>query len=129
MRLCPLSRRHEFPFTLMLKREDLPPPNLLALSSFSSQDSGDFRRHFIFDPARILCVAGYFRCIGDSFPVHVFPATFPVATVSVAISLVCPISSPREVSASCLWWCRFLSSRIFDGVGEPGDNGIATGCR
>ena len=68
MRLCPLSRRHEFPFTLMLKREDLPPPNLLALSSFSSQNSGDFRRHVVFNPARILCVAGYFRCIGNSFP-------------------------------------------------------------
>ena len=65
VRLCPLSRRHDaFPFDLMLKREDLPPPNLLALSSFSSQDSGDFRRHFVIDPARILCVAGYFCCIG-----------------------------------------------------------------
>ena len=55
---------------------------------------------------------------------HVFPATLSVATVSVAISLVCPISSLREVSACRLWWCRFLSSRIFDGVGKPRGWGV-----
>ena len=56
-----------------------------------------------------------------------FPATFPVAPVSVVLPLVCSMSSPREVSARRLWWCRFLSSRIFDGVGKPRAMGVVTG--
>ena len=64
-----------------------PPLHSRALSRFSSPDSGDFRRHVVIDPARILCVAGYFRCIGV-VPVQVFPATFPVAPVSVVSSSV-----------------------------------------
>ena len=81
-----------------------PPPPLhsRALSRFSSPDSSDFRRPVVIDPARILCVAGYFCCIGI-VSVQVFPAT-SVATVSVVISLVCPY----EISARCSWWCGFL---------------------
>ena len=67
----------------MPRGEGLPPLHPQALSQFYLINSGDFRRHFVIDPARILCVAGYFRCIGDSFPVHVSPATFLVALASV----------------------------------------------
>ena len=48
-----------------------PPPTLTGVKQIYSLDSGDFRRHVVFYPARILCVAGYFRCIG-AVPVHVF---------------------------------------------------------
>ena len=49
---------------------------------------------------------------------HVFPATFPVAPVSVVISPICPY----EISARCLWWCGFLSLSILDG-GQMEENG------
>ena len=43
-----------------------PPLYSRALSKFPSPDRSDFRRHFVFDPARILCAAGYFCCIGNT---------------------------------------------------------------
>ena len=48
-----------------------------------------------------------------------FPATFPVATVSLVIPLVCPY----EISARRFWWCGFLSPSILDGgqLEEDGD--------
>ena len=54
-------------------------------------------------------MAGYFRCIGTG-PVQVFPATCPVATVSLFIFPICPY----EISARRLWWCGFLSLTILD---------------
>ena len=89
----------------MPRGEDLPPPlHPQALSKVYSLDSGDFRRYVVIDPARILCVAGYFCCIGIG-PMH-FPATFLVATVSVVLLPVCPTN---EISARRFWWCGFLS--------------------
>ena len=68
MRACrasmPVVAPSRVPVHLNAQKGGFTPPNLLALSSFSSQDSGDFRRHFVFDPARIFCVAGYCCCIG-----------------------------------------------------------------
>ena len=93
------------------------PPHLFSVKGFLKHGSVGVCRRFAIHPARTLCVAGYFRCIGTG-PMH-FPATFPVAPVSVVLPLVCSMSSPREVSARRLWWCRFLSSRFFDGVGKP----------
>ena len=56
------------PVRLDANREALPPPLLYlrALSKFPSPDRSDFRRHFVFDPARIRGVAGYFCCIGNT---------------------------------------------------------------
>ena len=50
---------------------------------------------------------------------HVFPATFPVAPVSVVISPICPY----EISAHCFWRCGFLSLSILDDgqMEEDGD--------
>ena len=58
-------------------------PPLFSVQSFRKHGSVGVCRRFAIHPARILCVAGYFRCIGDSFPVQVFPATFPVAFAAV----------------------------------------------
>ena len=48
-----------------------------------------------------------------------FPATFPVAPVSLVLLPVCPY----EISARRLWWCGFLSLSILEGVQmeEDGD--------
>ena len=63
-------------------------PALFPVKDLTELGSIGVCRRFAIHPARILCVAGYFCCIGI-VPVHVIPATFSVATVSVAISPVC----------------------------------------
>ena len=49
---------------------------------------------------------------------QVFPATFPVAPVSVIIPFVCP----SEISARCLWQWEFLLLCIFDDVQMAADD-------
>ena len=68
------------PVRLDVQREVYPPLHSRALSKFSSLDSGDFCRPVVFDPARILCVAGYFCCIGNSVSMPIFlpVVRFPV---------------------------------------------------
>ena len=61
-----------------IDRESTPP--LFFVKGFPKHGSVGVCRRFAINLARILCVAGYFRCIGTG-PVHVFPATFSFATV------------------------------------------------
>ena len=49
-----------------------------------------------------------------------FPATFPVAPVSVVILPICPTN---EISARRLRWCGFLWLCIFDDVQMAVDGG------
>ena len=65
-----------------------PPPHLFSVKGFPKHGSVGVCRRAAINPARSLCVAGYFRCIGV-VPVHVIPATFLVAPVSVVLPLVC----------------------------------------
>ena len=99
----PVVASSRVPVCLDVQRGGFTPPlHSQALSRFSSPDSGDFRRPVVIDPARILCVAGYLRCIGI-VPVHVFPATFLVALASVITSSVCYPQFQLDVSARR--WC------------------------
>ena len=105
-----------------------PPPHLFSVKGFLKHGSIGVCRRFAIHPARILCVAGYFRCIG-AVPVQVFPAPFSVATVSLFIFPICPY----EISARRFWWCGFLSLSILDRgqMEEDGDqqdsDGIVVG--
>ena len=108
----------------MPRGEARPPPrHPQALSKFYSLDSGDFRRHFVIDPARILCVAGCFRCIGDPSPVHVFPATFLVALASVFTSSVCHPLYRLDIPARCLCWGSAAARFRRAPVGRNADKG------
>lgn len=86
MRSAPSSRRHKFLSVLTLK-VDCPPPTAAGVEAFSHDSIGHFRPCSVFNPARVLHVAGYVCCIGI-VPMYVFPAIFPVAFVSVVISSV-----------------------------------------
>ena len=88
-------------------RESTP---LFSVKSFAKHGSVGVCRRFAIHPARILCVSGYFRCIGI-VPVHVFPATFLVAPVSVVISLVCHTRFPRAAFGGVDFCCCAAKSR------------------
>ena len=77
--------------------------------------------HAFFAWRVIFVASGLSRCMFSLPHFWLQPVSAGIAATSsaVVISSMCPISSPREVAACCLWQCRLLASRIFDGVGEP----------
>ena len=71
-------------------------PPLFSVQSFRKHGSVGVCRRAAINPARILCVAGYFCCIGTG-PMQVFPAIFSVATGSAGIAPLLPLLFPQFV--------------------------------
>ena len=77
-----------------LDTEKVDRPTATGVEVFSHDSIGHFRPCSVFNPARVLRVAGYVCCIG-TVPMHVFPATFPDCIRFRCYLLCCSLSFGR----------------------------------